>query len=537
MSPRIWVHAEFTSQFAKPHESSTERQETTNRDWPSPKRTASSRRFSPGAVRRRWSAIAMSSRFDSGSRGRRRCSTRRWRRPARPPSNRAPSATGRAGQLHGRTPALARSMSRSSAGGGPRSSVRPSWYARYSEQPSSAPDRPDQQDHVALGYEAARRDLRAVLDQPDHPDDRRRLDRDPVALVVEADVAARRSARRAPGTPRPGRRSPPRAPSRPPASPGCRSSGSRSPRSARRPDRPGCAPPRRRRWPPPGADRRRRSAGCSRSSGPAPCSVPRIRTTPRAQPRLDDGVGPDGVVVRLEDRPPAADVRRGQQRAAAPRCSRSARAAASGIVGAGRGDALRGRRSAPRRSAAGSAAAPPPTPLSSTAKSPSSVISPARSECSSQRAKWASTSATASGGTTSSIRSWLSESIISYGVIPDSRRLTLPTSSRIPRLPRAATSTLDAVSPAAPRSCIARTTPFGSSSRHASSSSFSRNGLPTWTFGRLASRSSASSAEANVAPWMPSRPVGAPTISTTSPGRRPSPASAAPARRSRRTSR
>ena len=42
--------------------------------------------------------------------------------------------------------------------------------------------------------------------------------------------------------------------------------------------------------------------------------------------------------------------------------------------------------------------------------------------------------------------------------------------------------------------------------------------MPTWTFGRLDSRSSASSAEAKVAPWMPSRPVGAPTIRTTSPG-------------------
>ncbi len=33
------------------------------------------------------------------------------------------------------------------------------------------------------------------------------------------------------------------------------------------------------------------------------------------------------------------------------------------------------------------------------------------------------------------------------------------------------------------------------------------NGSPTWTLGRFASESSEISTEANVAPWMPSRPV------------------------------
>ena len=49
------------------------------------------------------------------------------------------------------------------------------------------------------------------------------------------------------------------------------------------------------------------------------------------------------------------------------------------------------------------------------------------------------------------------------------------------------------------------------SSRQASISSFSRKGLPTWTAGRRSSLSESSPAEAKLAPWMPSRPVAAPT--------------------------
>ena len=54
---------------------------------------------------------------------------------------------------------------------------------------------------------------------------------------------------------------------------------------------------------------------------------------------------------------------------------------------------------------------------------------------------------------------------------------------------------------------MATTASSRASSRHASMSSFSRNGLPTWTAGRRSSRSSPSVAEANEAPWIPSRPV------------------------------
>jgi hypothetical protein len=37
------------------------------------------------------------------------------------------------------------------------------------------------------------------------------------------------------------------------------------------------------------------------------------------------------------------------------------------------------------------------------------------------------------------------------------------------------------------------------------------NGSPTWTAGRFSADDSSNSAEAMVAPWMPSRPVFAPT--------------------------
>ena len=56
------------------------------------------------------------------------------------------------------------------------------------------------------------------------------------------------------------------------------------------------------------------------------------------------------------------------------------------------------------------------------------------------------------------------------------------------------------------------------SSRHASMSSFSRKGSPTWTVGRFASASSSNAADAIEAPWMPSRPVLLPTHQMGLPG-------------------
>ena len=81
-----------------------------------------------------------------------------------------------------------------------------------------------------------------------------------------------------------------------------------------------------------------------------------------------------------------------------------------------------------------------------------------------------------------------------------------------PELAPRAISLEDDVRPAAPMSWIATIAPVSIASRHASISSFSVNGSPTWTVGRLASLESSNSAEASrLAPWIPSRPVAEPT--------------------------
>ena len=80
-----------------------------------------------------------------------------------------------------------------------------------------------------------------------------------------------------------------------------------------------------------------------------------------------------------------------------------------------------------------------------------------------------------------------------------------------PTSPRSAISAEDDVSPAAPMSWMATMCPLRMSSSDASSSSFSVKGSPTCTMGRLASLCSERSSDANDAPWIPSRPVLAPT--------------------------
>ena len=95
--------------------------------------------------------------------------------------------------------------------------------------------------------------------------------------------------------------------------------------------------------------------------------------------------------------------------------------------------------------------------------------------------------------------------------MPSSRQGTAFMSSSMPTPPFDAISTLDEVRPAAPMSWIATIASDAISSRHASISNFSVNGSPTWTVGRFSSESSEKSADAMVAPWMPSRPVFDPT--------------------------
>ena len=95
--------------------------------------------------------------------------------------------------------------------------------------------------------------------------------------------------------------------------------------------------------------------------------------------------------------------------------------------------------------------------------------------------------------------------------MPVSRQGTWSMRSSSPAPPLLAISTLEEVSPAAPMSWIATIASVAISSRHASISSFSVNGSPTCTVGRFSSVSSEKSAEAMVAPWMPSHPVFEPT--------------------------
>ncbi len=109
------------------------------------------------------------------------------------------------------------------------------------------------------------------------------------------------------------------------------------------------------------------------------------------------------------------------------------------------------------------------------------------------------------------MRSCDSESMISYGVMPVSRCGTSETSISTPAPPRDPISVVEQVSPAAPMSWMPISASVCITSRQASSSSFSMNGSPTCTAGRFSADLSSNSADAIVAPWMPSRPVLAPT--------------------------
>ena len=96
--------------------------------------------------------------------------------------------------------------------------------------------------------------------------------------------------------------------------------------------------------------------------------------------------------------------------------------------------------------------------------------------------------------------------------MPTSRTGTSAVSISTPLPARPAISVADEVRPAAPMSWMPVMWPLAMSSSDASRRSFSVKGSPTCTMGRLdSSASSLSSSEAKVAPWIPSRPVRAPT--------------------------
>ena len=95
--------------------------------------------------------------------------------------------------------------------------------------------------------------------------------------------------------------------------------------------------------------------------------------------------------------------------------------------------------------------------------------------------------------------------------MPVSRLGTRAMSISMPVPARAPISQVEQVRPAAPMSWMPTTAPLAMASRQASSRIFSMKGSPTWTVGRFSSLPSPNSAEAMVAPWIPSRPVLAPT--------------------------
>ena len=165
--------------------------------------------------------------------------------------------------------------------------------------------------------------------------------------------------------------------------------------------------------------------------------------------------------------------------------------------------------------------APSSSPSKNARSSPVEVVSPIGAQASSQRAQTAATSGTSSGRTTATMRSWLSEIMISHGSMPASRSGTRSRWTSIPEPPRAISASDDA-SPAAPQSCSDSTRPRSTSSRLTSASFLPVNGSPIWTVGRLSASSSPSSALAStLAPPMPSRPVVAPKRTTALPARPP----------------
>src|ERR1700760_1696268 len=115
---------------------------------------------------------------------------------------------------------------------------------------------------------------------------------------------------------------------------------------------------------------------------------------------------------------------------------------------------------------------------------------------------------TLAGVTTAIIRSWDSLIRISGGPRVASRRGTWSSRTRMPPVPAAASSVVAQATPAAPRSWMPVMRSSRYSSRQHSMSSFSRNGSPTWTLGRLAAAPSPNVALASTdAPPMPSGPV------------------------------
>ncbi len=140
-----------------------------------------------------------------------------------------------------------------------------------------------------------------------------------------------------------------------------------------------------------------------------------------------------------------------------------------------------------------------------------SVTSPMTVASTSHFAQMSRKAATSSGATTAIIRSWDSLIRISSGASVESRSGTRSRSTCMPPSPALASSDVAHESPAPPRSWMPLTSPAANSSRVHSMSSFSMNGSPTWTLGRLAGPVSSNVSLARMlTPPIPSPPVLAP---------------------------
>ncbi len=119
------------------------------------------------------------------------------------------------------------------------------------------------------------------------------------------------------------------------------------------------------------------------------------------------------------------------------------------------------------------------------------------------------------GSTTAHMRSCDSLIRISSGESEGSRSGTRSRTTCMPPVPALAISDVAQEIPAPPRSWMPTTRSSAKISRQASMSSFSVNGSPTWTLGRLLGLSASKVSEARTeTPPMPSPPVLAPNSTT-----------------------
>ena len=119
------------------------------------------------------------------------------------------------------------------------------------------------------------------------------------------------------------------------------------------------------------------------------------------------------------------------------------------------------------------------------------------------------------GSTTAHMRSCDSLMRISSGASDESRSGTRSSQTVMPPSPSDASSEVAQDSPAPPRSWMPTTRSAANTSRQHSMSTFSMNGSPTCTAGRLVGCASSNVSEASTeTPPMPSPPVAAPNSTT-----------------------